>query len=127
AVRRRVAELFAELPREAEAAFDPPLPGVPLPGAEPEVKQVATLKPVAAVKIGFGPVVERAHPDYADLTVPSRLFSNFPVGWLDQALRGTDGGLVYADWAFLSTGLVPGYFEIAFNTKPETAAEAVAR
>lgn len=122
-VRAEAERLFGELPGRTDGRFDPPVPAE----TEPGIEQVATSKPVAAVQIGFGPAVAQTHPDYPALQVLSRLMSNFPTGWLDQALRGEGPGLVYADWAYVQTGLVPGYFGITFNTAPATTPEALAR
>lgn len=122
AVLAAVKQHFGHLPRTTDGSFVPPTPAA----TTATIEQVLTRKPVAAVTIGFGPVVSRSHPDYPSLLVLSRLMSNFPTGWLDRALRGQGKGLVYADWATVVTGLVPGDFEITFNTKPDTAAEALA-
>ncbi|HEX7008668.1 MAG TPA: pitrilysin family protein, partial [Phycisphaeraceae bacterium] len=92
AVREAVERLFSSLPAEPAEPFAliEPVPPVA------RVEQVVTRKPVAAVTIGLGPAVDRAHPDYAALSVLARLLSNFPTGWLDLALRGNGPGLVYA-------------------------------
>ncbi|MFW6059694.1 MAG: M16 family metallopeptidase [Phycisphaeraceae bacterium] len=122
-VRKQVEQVFGEMPGERPRAFDAESPSP----ADIELHQAQTQKPVTAVMIGFGPTVDRAHDDYAALAVLSRVFSNFPSGWLERELRGREGGLAYAAWAQHVTGLVPGYFSIAFNTSPDSAAEALDR
>ena len=122
-VLSKAEELFGGIPEKAPVAPGRP---VPLPQEEGE-HRFRTAKPVTAVTIGFGPVVDRAHEDYAALTVLGAVISDFPGGWLQQALRGGGPGLVYAAWARLVTGLVPGYFEVTFNTSFEHSEEAVRR
>ena len=87
--------------------------------------QTQTAKKLAAVQIGLGPGVTRDHPDYAALTLLTRVLSSFPTGWLDQALRGEDVGLVYVVGSYQVTGLVPGYVGVTFNAKPESVTEAL--
>jgi len=79
------------------------------------------------VQIGFGPGVERSHPDYAELQVLARLMSDFPSGWLEQELRGRGPGRVYSVGAGVMTGVVPGYFAVLFNTGADSVTEAVER
>lgn len=122
-VREQVEQLFGDIPGTLSGEFAPQAPVPPVA----RIEQAPTRKPVAAVTIGFGPVIERSHPDYPALQVLSRLFSNFPAGWLDRALRGEGPGLVYASWAHLVTGLVPGHFAITFNTTPATVDETLSR
>lgn len=124
AVRQRVEALFGDLPREPERPFEPV-------AAEPPMgmtlHQIATAKPVTAVTMGFGPAIDRNHQDYAAIQVMSRVMSDFPSGWLQQALRGEGPGLAYASWTRLVTGLVPGYFELSFNTTAAQASQALDR
>ena len=114
--------MFADLPA-GETAFTPPLPTTPTPG----LSVFTTGKPVTAVQLGFGPGVARNHPDYAGLSVLSRVISAFPAGWLEQALRGDGPGLVYAVSAGNVSGLIPGYFTALFNTSADTAEQALQR
>ncbi|MEX0885417.1 MAG: pitrilysin family protein [Phycisphaeraceae bacterium] len=123
AVRDAVAAHFGDLLREPTERFE--LPATPEP--TPRIIQHTTRKPLTAVKVGFGPVIDRADEDYAAIQVASRLISAFPTGWLNQALRGEGPGLAYAQWARLVTGLVPGYFELTFNTNAGSAPEALER
>ncbi|MEX2672921.1 MAG: pitrilysin family protein [Phycisphaeraceae bacterium] len=119
----RVAEWFGSIPAEAPQPFEAKAPTMP----SALLKQMETRKQVAAVKIGMGPVIDRAHEDYAGMLVLSRLMSQFPSGWLNQALRGEGPGLAYAQWARLVTGIMPGYFEITFNSSPDLVPEALQR
>ena len=123
AVRREAQRVFGALPSQRDAAFEVKAPQPKKQG----IDQQQTQKPVTAVTIGLGPTVDRAHADYAELRVLSRLFSNFPSGWLERELRGAGRGLVYAAWAQHITGLAPGYFNITFNTSPDNAVEALQR
>ena len=113
---------FADMPA-GEGTFAPPSASAPPTGTE----IVATEKPVTAVQIGFGPGIARDHPDYPAMRVLSRLISDFPAGWLQQALRGEGPGLVYAAQGQNITGIIPGYFAILFNTSADTADEALRR
>jgi zinc protease len=79
------------------------------------------------VQIGYGPAGTRKDKDFPAIQVLSRVLSSFPTGWLDEALRGRGPGLVYAVGAGQATGLIPGYFMLAFNTQPESVPEAIAR
>jgi len=112
--------LFGEMPANADAPFAPP----PQPARESRIVQVETAKPTPAVQIGYGPGVRRENPDYAKMLVMSRVLDSFPVGWLDQALRGSGKGLVYAVGAGIFTGADEGYWALLFNTQPETITEA---
>lgn len=123
AVREKVMALLGGIDAR------PATPFAPVPEAVPEqtLEQVATRKQIAAVKIGLGPAIERSHEDYPAMLVLSRLMSQFPTGWLNQTLRGEGPGLAYAQWARLVTGLIPGYFEITFNSSPDLVPEALRR
>lgn len=116
-------EHFGDMTTDPQGAFNAPIPAPPTA----MVKQVETRKPVAAVNIGFGPGIERSHPDYAEVQVLSTLMSDFPTGWLEQELRGRGPGLVYAVGAGMQSGLVPGHFAILFNTQPQSVVEATTR
>ncbi len=122
-VFKKAEELFGDIPAKDDKKFVPPLP-VPPSAA---IKTVKTAKPVTAVKMGIGPYVDHSSPDYPALRVLSAVISDFPSGWLEQALRGDGPGLVYAAWARPVTGLVPGYFEMTFNTSADLAPESVNR
>lgn len=122
-VKAEAEKLFGDLPAEPEIAFDPQAPHTP--GAMTE--RFATRKPLAAVAIGLGPGVTRNDPDYAPLQVLARVISDFPGGWLEQALRGEGPGLVYAAHGYNVTGLTPGHFQIVFNTQPASVDEALFR
>lgn len=123
AVIAEAKRVFAALPEEAKVAFDAPKP----PSASGSHLSRETNKPMAAVVIGYGPVVPRQHADYPTMSVATRIVSNFPSGWLSQALRGEGPGLVYASWGFYRTGVVPGYWAMAFNTQPAKANLAIER
>ncbi len=123
-VHQRVLKRFGDMPAFAEGErFTAPLPATP----QPAIISESSNKPLAAVMLGFGPTVERAHPDYPALRVLASVMSSFPAGWLEDQLRGQGPGLVYAVGAVPSTGLVPGHFAILFNTNPATAPEALRR
>ncbi len=122
-VTAEARRVFAALPDKAKVAFDAPQPSQ-VSGA---VLPRETNKPMAAVVIGYGPVLPRQHDDYATMNVATRIVSNFPSGWLSQALRGEGPGLVYASWGFYRTGVVPGYWAMAFNTQPAKANLAIER
>ena len=122
-VRSEAERLFGDLPPEPEVAFDPQAPDTP--GAMTE--RFATRKPLAAVAVGLGPGVTRDDPDYAALQVLARVISDFPGGWLEQALRGEGPGLVYAAYGYNVAGLIPGHFQIVFNTQPASVDEALSR
>jgi len=113
---------FSALPERAEQPFDPPLPDPPSPRQVDE----PTGKPVAAGQVGFGPGIKRTSDDYAELRTLARLLNDFPAGWLERALRGEGEGLAYAVWAYNVTGVVPGYFTLAFNAQPGVEDEALA-
>ncbi len=123
AIRDALEDAFGGLPDVAPVAFDPP----PTPQPTPRFVPFHTGKRTTAVRIGFGPGIERAHPDYAALRVLSRVVSDFPSGWLEQELRGKGRGLTYAAHAGFSTGLVKGEFSIIFNPSSGDALEALAR
>ncbi len=106
-----------------EAITDWPAPPAPKPGLRVSV----TPKPVAAVKLGYGPGITRNAPDYPAVQVLSRVLGDFPAGWLQQELRGRDGGLVYASGAGAQVGLVPGTFAMIFNAQSSTVTEALRR
>jgi zinc protease len=122
-VKQRIEKLFGDLPA---TPLDPP---EIVPAADPTAKvvQSSTNKPLAAVQIGYGPAGTRKDKDFPAIQVLSRVLSSFPTGWLDEALRGRGPGLVYAVGAGQATGLIPGYFMLAFNTQPESVPEAIAR
>ena len=121
-VVERAEALFGALPAHPEIPLRLPDSSPPVPG----LFQHRTQKPLAAVQIGYGPGVTRSSPDYPALRVMGNVLSDFPIGWLQQALRGKEG-LAYAVWAYTHTGLAPGHFTLVFNTKPQTVAEALAR
>ncbi|MEM6853708.1 MAG: pitrilysin family protein, partial [Planctomycetota bacterium] len=114
---------FGAMPATAEATFVLPQPADPTPG----LTIIQTNKPIAAVQVGYGPGMTRDSDDYAAVQVLSRVIGDFPAGWLQQELRGRGPGLVYASSAGASTGLVPGYFTMLFNTVPDTVDEALER
>lgn len=122
-VEDEVRRLFAALPEKAEKPFV----RVPPPAAGAVVMQFTTAKPLCAVAIGYGPGVRRDDPDYAPMLVLTRIVSNFPSGWIHQALRGDGPGLVYAAWASNRVGVIPGYWSIGFNTTADSAVEAISR
>ena len=120
-VREAVAEAFAALPAEAEAAFAPSEPAEPASG----VRVASTDKQVAAVYIGLGPGVARSHEDYPALRVLATVLSDFPGGWLEQALRGEGRGIAYAVSAWSQTGLVPGHLAVVFNSRPDAVLDGL--
>lgn len=122
-VKAKAEELFGSMPAKPQASFEAPQPDEPTP----VIMQVETRKPVAAVQIGMGPGIVRNDPDYAKLQVLATVMSDFPSGWLEQELRGRGPGIAYAVGAGVSTGLVPGYFTVLFNTQPKTVIEGVRR
>mgnify|MGYP006267745511 CR=1 FL=1 len=121
AVRDRVTSAFAALPESAKVAFTAAPPAPPAGG----VTQVTTEKQLAAVYVGLGPGVARDHDDYPGLRVLTTVLSDFPGGWLEQALRGEGRGIAYAVSAWAQTGLIPGHQAVVFNTRPETVAEGL--
>ncbi len=123
AVKRQVTGLFKQMPAQPTVAFK----ANAAKPTESRIIQADTDKPMAAVQIGYGPGIPRNHPDYPTLIVMNSVMSSFPVGWLDQALRGEGPGLVYAVGAGLNTGVIPGYWSVLFNTKPETIVPAMER
>ena len=115
-------QLFGHLPTGVRPdAWPQPAP--PVAG----LKIIATEKPVAAVKLGYGPGITRDHADYPAVMVLSRVLGDFPSGWLPQELRGRDGGLAYASGAGVQVGIVPGYFAMIFNAQATTVTEALRR
>lgn len=114
-------KLFGSLPAKAPVAFVVKEPK-PQTG---RIVQVKTVKPTPAVQIGYGPGLQRTSPDYPALLVMNRVLSSFPVGWFDQSLRGTHGGLVYAVGAGVFTGAARGYWAVLFNTGPHDVAKTV--
>jgi zinc protease len=114
-------KLFGSLPTKA---------AVPFVAKEPQpqvgrVVEVKTVKPTPAVQIGYGPGLSRTSPDYPAMLVMNRVLSSFPVGWFDQSLRGTHGGLVYAVGAGVFTGAARGYWAVLFNTGPHDVEKTV--
>lgn len=119
AVRRH----FGKMPAKRAVPFKPQThDSVP-----PRQVTVETAKPLAAVQMGYAPGLARTNEDYAAVMVMTSVMSNFPSGWLEQALRGRGPGLVYAVGAGQMTGLVPGYWAILFNTQPATLDQAIER
>ncbi len=116
-------KLFKKLPKKPVHPFILQTPANPVS----RVEAFTTAKPLAAVQIGFGPGVDRKNPDFAPIQVLTRVLSSWPTGWLDQELRGKGPGLVYAVGAGSSSGLLPGYFAMLFNTKSESVPEALSR
>ncbi len=123
AVVRQLEKLFAAMPAQSAVKFDPPM----TPKQTARVVTTQTGKPLVATLIGFGPGITISDDDYPAMLVLNRVISSFPTGWIDRALRGSDGGLVYAVGAYNSTGLVPGYYGVIFNTQPDSAVEALRR
>ncbi len=122
-VYKKARKYFGDMPAESKGDKEIYNPEISQPGFH----KIDTAKPVAAVKIGFGPVVHYGHEDFPKMRVMSNIISDFPSGWLQRSLRGEGPGLVYASWARLVTGLVPGYFEVTFNTSREYIPEALER
>jgi len=120
AVFAAAEKAFASLPAQPADALAIAAPAPP----QLQIVQEQTGKPLAAVQFGLGPGITRDDPDYAALQVLSKIVSNFPSGWLEQALRGEGKGLAYAVGAGTVTGFVPGYFSVVFNTKPADVIEA---
>jgi zinc protease len=118
-----VRGVFDDLPRKAEAPVDAPGPVK----AEPDTHYVESAKPLTAVHIGFPPGLTRDSDDYPAMTVLTKVASNFPSGWLHQALRGEGPGLVYAAYAYNFAGLAPGYWAMAFNTSADLKDQAIQR
>lgn len=120
-VVRRIEAVLGLLPSPEDGDFVTPMP------ASPRSIAVAfeTGKPLAAVQIGFGPGVTRDDPDYAALRVLGKIVSRFPSGHLEQALRGEGKGLAYAVGAWTTTGLVPGYFAVLWNTSSADLPESL--
>lgn len=119
----RAETLFSAMPATADEPFGLPQPADPTPG----LTIVETNKPIAAVQVGYGPGITRDSADYAAVQVLSRVIGDFPAGWLQQELRGRGPGLVYASSAGASSGLVPGYFTMLFNTQADTVDDALER
>lgn len=124
AVEKRAAKLFEAMPEKALATVTPVSP---TPQKNSRVQQFKTNKSLAAVQIGLGPGVTRQHPDYPAIRVLEEVLGQFPSGWLSEALRGRGPGLVYAIGAGSTTGVVPGCFNITFNTQPHQVVEAITR
>jgi zinc protease len=123
AAKALAEKLFKGLPKKPAKPFKLTLPANPVSRVDVSI----TAKPLAAVQIGFGPGVDRKNPDFAPIQVLTRVLSSWPTGWLDQELRGKGPGLVYAVGAGSSSGLLPGYFAMLFNTKADSVPEAMAR
>lgn len=121
-VEAEVAKLFGQLPMSEHPIVLPAATDHPT-----GLVEVQTGKPLCAVQIGYAPGMSRDSEDYAAMMVMTRIVSSFPTGWIHKALRGDGPGLVYAAWAFNRTGVVPGYWSMAFNTQPATAPEAINR
>ncbi len=122
-VVKKAEELFAKMPAKAQAAFKPVLAAYPEGGTV----IFPTRKATTAVSFGFGPGVARDDPDFAALQVMLRVINNFPVGWLDQELRGSVPALVYAVGAYQQTGVIPGFIAFVFNCKAADVDEAIKR
>ncbi|MDH3583512.1 MAG: insulinase family protein [Phycisphaerae bacterium] len=122
-VLKQVEKLFSGMPRRAQVPFVARKHAA----IDSRVEIIESSKPLVAVQIGYGPGLARKNVDYPAMLVMNRVLSSFPVGWLDQALRGKGPGLVYAVGAGTFTGVAPGYWSLLFNTQPKTAREAMAR
>ena len=115
-------QYFGDLSNQRVAKFEPPQPKV----NESAIIVVETDKPTTAVHIGLGPGIDRTSGDYPAMQVLSRVLSDIPSGYLHRALRGEGKGLVYAAWGYPRVGVVPGSYEIVFNTSPADVPKAVA-
>ncbi len=122
-VVRKAEALFAKMPAKAPVSFVPVAAAYPGGG----VLEFPTRKQTTAVCYGFGPGVKRSDEDFAAIQVMLRVINNFPVGWLDQELRGSAPALVYAVGAFQQTGIIPGYIAFMFNCKASDVEEAIKR
>jgi zinc protease len=122
-VAKKAEELFKAMPAKAPVAFKPVAATYPAGGT----LEFPTRKQTTAVCYGFGPGVARTDPDFAAIQVMLRVINNFPVGWLDQALRGSQPALVYAVGAYQQTGVIPGYIAFLFNCKAADTDEAIKR
>lgn len=121
-VKQLTEQHFGSIPARTETAFSLIEPNAP----SSKLVIHPTDKPTTAVQIGFGPGIARTDEDYAAMQVLSRVMSDFPAGYLHRALRGEGKGLVYAAWGYPRVGVVPGSYEIAFNTSAGDVPEAVA-
>lgn len=115
-VLAEVARLFGDMPASPSVPFQPPA----YVRSKTGYVHVETSKPTPAVVIGYGPGVAVTDEDYQAMQVMNSVMSSFPVGWLDQALRGEGQGLVYAVGAGVFSGPIPGYWSVLFNTQNET-------
>jgi len=122
-VFKKAEALFAKMPAKAPVPFKAVAADYPDGG----VLEFPTRKPTTAVCYGFGPGVTRSDEDFAAIQVMLRVINNFPVGWLDQELRGSVPALVYAVGAFQSPGIIPGYIAFMFNCKAADVEEAIKR
>ena len=122
-VAKKAEELFGKMPAKTPTAFKS------LPATYPAggLIEFPTRKQTTAVCYGFGPGVARTDADFAGLQVMLRVINNFPVGWLDQELRGSVPALVYAVGAYQQTGIIPGYIAFVFNCKAADVGEAMKR
>jgi zinc protease len=117
--RRRIRELFADLPGgKVELPSPPPRrPG----GNRTFVKP--TGKRVAAIFVGAGGMARTNVADCAAIDVLDTIISGYhlPSGWLHDDLRGRE--LVYVVHAYNWTGLAPGSFMAYAVCQPAKAGE----
>jgi len=123
AVTEAVKKHFGKMPAQAPKPFEKK----PHDPVKSRIVQESTRNNMVAMDIAYGPGLARNNPDYAPMLVMNRVLDTFPVGWFAQALRGEGPGLVYAVGSGISTGVIPGYWAVLFNTQPDTAAEAMDR
>jgi zinc protease len=92
-----------------------------------KVVNKATNKDTAALMLAFACEGIYDREDHAAMTVLRAILNGYssPGGWLHNELRGE--GLVYYVESMELTGLVPGYFVVTSQTKPEKLDEVVDR
>jgi zinc protease len=121
AARKRIEQLFAELPEGKATLPTPPAAVV----SEPQLKVYKTTNTMAGVIVAVPGMTLENLQDRFPMDVLKVIISGWqmPSGWLHEELRGK--GLVYAVHTQNFAGLAPGAYLAIANTQPQNAAKVV--
>jgi zinc protease len=135
-----VVAIFGDVdPTQAESLAERYFGSLPagehtLPSAEDEpvlaepalyVKAKPPSRQVAGIGVGFAGMTFADTDDVIRMTVLDTIVSgyHYPTGWLHDALRGGDRGLVYEVHAMSRPGLLPGVFQLYAACQPDKVPE----
>ncbi len=98
----------------------------PTPGASPPARELVVDMPVSQASIVLGQVgVARSNPDYFAILLMNHILGGGGfTSRLMQKVR-TEGGLAYGVGSSFASTRLPGPFQVALQTKVESAAEAM--